>query len=82
MAILPKKNYKTINNLWYDPEIQDKLVGKDLLHQKDSIDSVSGLTACTSCVRQTLLLMRAPTSPYGRFGFISLMWRHALYHST
>lgn len=24
-------NHKTINNLWHDPEIQDKLAGKDLL---------------------------------------------------
>lgn len=29
--MLQKKNYKTINNLWHDPEIQDQLVGKDLL---------------------------------------------------
>lgn len=55
----PKETYKTTNNLWHDPEIQDKLVGKDLLtkqlQQKDVTDTASGFTACTSCVETNTL---------------------------
>lgn len=32
--LLQEKNYKSINYLWHDPEIQDNLVGEDINYIK------------------------------------------------